>query len=49
VQRDVLQRERLGQRRAQLGGDIDGLVMAGVLEQDRELVPAQACQRVAGT
>ena len=47
VQRDVLQGERLGQGRAQLDGDIGGLVVAGVLEQYRELVPAQACQHVA--
>ena len=49
MQRDVLQIEGLGQRRTHLDGDTHGLVEAGVLQQDRELVAAQACQQVAGT
>src|SRR5674476_1245759 len=46
VQRHVLQGERLVHGRAQLDGHLDGLLLAGVIEQHRELVPTQACQHV---
>ena len=48
VQRDVLNEERLVQRRTQLDGDFGGPVVADVLEQDRELVAAQPCHQVLG-
>ena len=48
VDGDVLQGERLSQRRAQLARDSGGLLMARAIEQDRELVAAQAHQQVAG-
>ena len=48
LQGDALQGERLGHHRAQLFGDFDGQVVVGVLEEDRELIPAQAGQQVTG-
>jgi hypothetical protein len=47
VQGVVVQCERLGQRRAQLDGDIDGFVAAGIGQQHRELVATQARPLVA--
>ena len=43
VESHVMKGERLAKRRAQLDGDLHGLVVAGVIEHHRELVAAQAC------
>jgi len=46
VDRDVLKVEGVGQGGAQLDRDGRGLLFAGVQEQNRELVPAQAYEQV---